>query len=185
MIKRSVIPWEEFQCPVCKLWAKDWLLLSAGDFKADKYNMMTVGWGTIGILWRKPCAMILVRPQRFTLPILEEFPTFTLTAFPESHRKALNFCGTESGRDHPRKAQDAGLTPIAADVVGAPSYEEAELVLECVKTYRTDMLESEILKEMIPAEFYPEKDYHRIFFGEIVNISGTEKYRMQPEGKQA
>lgn len=173
---RKEIDFEKFDSRIFHLWAKDWLLLSAGDFSAGKYNMMTVGWGSLGVLWGKPFAMALVRPQRHTLSFLQEGDSFTLCAFPETCRSALNFCGSKSGKDFPDKAKAAGLTPAASRTVAAPSYEEAELVLECRKSYHSLMEEKSFLFPDDITQFYPEKDFHHIFFGEILRIEGTEKY---------
>lgn len=170
------IDFYSFNTKIFELWAKDWLLLSAGDYASGKYNMMTVGWGSFGVLWRKPFVMALVRPQRYTLPFMDEFDSFTLCAFSEKYRSALNFCGSKSGRDYPQKAQAAGLTPVGADMVKAPSYEEAELVIECKKSYKSVMEENCFMEKETAKEFYPEGDWHHIYFGEILRIEGTEKY---------
>jgi len=42
------------------LWMNQWLLLTAGTL--DDCNMMTVAWGSIGCMWSKPFAQIVVRP---------------------------------------------------------------------------------------------------------------------------
>lgn len=176
MNPRKEIDFFNFNTKIFELWAKDWLLLSAGDYAGGKYNMMTVGWGSFGVLWRKPFVMALVRPQRYTLPFMDGYDSFTLCAFPEKYRSALNFCGSRSGRDFPDKAQAAGLTPVAAGMVKAPSYEEAELVIECKKTYKSVMEESAFMDKETAKEFYPDGDWHHIYFGEILRIEGTEKY---------
>lgn len=176
MNKRQEIDFYHFNTKIFELWAKDWLLLSAGDYSCGKYNMMTVGWGSFGVIWRKPFVMALVRPQRYTLPFMNEFDSFTLCAFPEEYRNALNFCGSKSGRDYPDKAKEAGLNPIASHLVKAPSYEEAELVIECKKTYMSVMEEKSFIDPATAKEFYPDGDWHHIYFGEICRIEGTEKY---------
>lgn len=176
MIKRIEIPVEKFRMDVCKLWSKDWLLLSAGDFAAKRYNMMTVGWGSFGVMWGKPMAMIVVRPQRFTRPLLEQYGNFTLAAFPESCRAALQFCGSKSGRDFPDKAAAAGLTACASQSVTAPGYEEAELIVECRINYHSRFEESAMLDASVMGKWYPDNDLHEMYFGEILRVSGTEKY---------
>ena len=40
-----------------------WMLISAGNM--DKMNTMTASWGTLGILWNKPIAIMFIRPQRY------------------------------------------------------------------------------------------------------------------------
>ena len=174
MSKRIEIPAEKFRTDICKLWSKDWLLLTAGN--RDDFNAMTVGWGSIGTMWGKPFAMIVVRPQRHTIGYLEKGADFTLTAFPEAYRSALQFCGSKSGRDVPCKAVAAGLTPIVSAQVASPGYEEAELIIECKKSFKSYMKAEQFLNPDDIKNWYPAEDFHEIYFGEIVRISGTEKY---------
>jgi len=135
-----------------------------------------VGWGSIGTMWGKPFAMIVVRPQRHTIGYLEKGADFTLTAFPEAYRGALQFCGSKSGRDVPCKAVAAGLTPIVSAQVASPGYEEAELIIECKKSFKSCMKAEQFLNPDDIKNWYPAEDFHEIYFGEIVRISGTEKY---------
>ncbi len=167
---------EVFNAQIFKLWNNDWLLLTAGDFKAGKYNAMTVAWGSFGIMWSKPFAMVVVRKQRHTLKFLEGGDSFTLTAFPESFKKSLSICGSKSGRDCD-KIKEAGLTPIESSSVAAPAFKEAELILECKKSYSGGMLDPKGFQRPETAtEIYPGNDYHLMFWGEIVSMRGTEKY---------
>ena len=55
---------------VIDLIGKQWMLITAGNI--DHYNMMTASWGTIGFLWGKPVACVVIRPQRYTLEFVEE-----------------------------------------------------------------------------------------------------------------
>lgn len=176
MNDRIEIPADKFRVKACSLWSRDWLLLSAGDFAAGDFNMMTVGWGSIGTMWGRPFVMVLVRPQRYTLAFIEKHPTFTLCAFPESCRGALRFCGSESGRDHADKARAAGLTPCAAKLASAPAYAEAELVIECRKSYVSTLKQGAFLNESDVSACYPAGDFHRVYFGDILRIEGMEKY---------
>jgi flavin reductase (DIM6/NTAB) family NADH-FMN oxidoreductase RutF len=163
-----------FHLNAYSLWEDSWLLLTAGDFSTGRYNAMTVSWGSIGSLWQRPIAQVFVRPQRFTFELINEFDTFTLCAFSKENRKSMSLMGSRSGRDL-NKAQTAGLTPVAATLVAAPAYEEAELIIECRKLYWADFDPAHFLDASI-RENYPQKDYHRAFYGEILAIRGSEKY---------
>jgi hypothetical protein len=55
--------------------------------------------------------------------------------------------------------------------VAAPGFAEAELILECRKIYWDDMAPGHFLDPSIEKN-YPQKDYHRIYFGEIVAAYG-------------
>jgi len=117
---------------------------------------------------------VVVRPGRYTHEFMERFDTFTLCAFPRAYHKALSLLGTKSGRDGDKIAE-ARLTPVASTCVAAPSYAESELVIECRKIYWQDFLPEHFLDPEI-AKNYPEKDYHRIYYGEILAVQGSERY---------
>jgi flavin reductase (DIM6/NTAB) family NADH-FMN oxidoreductase RutF len=76
--------------------------------------------------------------------------------------------GSKSGRDSDKIAE-SGLTPIAAAKVAAPAFDEAELVIECRKTYWQDMNPAHFIDPDIE-EQYKDRDYHRIYFGEVVAV---------------
>jgi flavin reductase (DIM6/NTAB) family NADH-FMN oxidoreductase RutF len=172
---RTEIQPEKLTALPIDLWNRTWFLLSAGDFASGDHNCMTVSWGGLGTLWNKPFAMVVVRPTRYTWEFMKKFPAFTLCAFTEEHRRKLSYCGSHSGRDG-AKAKAAGLTPIASRLVSAPSYEEASLVLECRTTYFSDLDPGHFLDPSIESH-YPGKDYHRVYFGQIVAAAGTPDWR--------
>jgi flavin reductase (DIM6/NTAB) family NADH-FMN oxidoreductase RutF len=174
-VTRSDITFEDYRVKADHIWLKQWLLLTAGDFESKKFNTMTVGWGSFGVMWNKPFAQVVVRPTRHTYEFMEAFDTFTLTAFPEEQRPALQLLGTRSGRDGDKIAE-AGLTPEASSIIAAPGFAEADLVIECRKIYWDDMKPEQFLAPEIE-KAYPGKDYHRIYYGEILAIRGTEAYR--------
>ena len=152
-----------------------WMLLTAGDFDAGKYNTMTVSWGMMGIFWGAPVVTVGVRPTRFTYEFMEDFDTFTLTAFPEQMKSALAFCGAKSGRDVD-KIKECRLTPIRSESVDAPSFEEAELVIECRKSYGHQITSKNMYDKRL-LRHYPERDFHKLYVGEVKTISAISQYR--------
>jgi len=149
---------------IVNLWDKGWFLLTSGIF--DNYNMMTVSWGSLGCMWNKPFAQIVVRPQRYTYEFLENNDSFTLCSFPEKYRPALQLLGSKSGR-HGDKLSLTDLTPKKSKEISAPAYNEASIILECKKIYFQDLDPKGFLDEDIENN-YPIKDYHRVYFGEIL-----------------
>ena len=91
-----------------KLFANDWMLLSAG--KDTSMNMMTIAWGALGELWGKPIVTVYVSTDRYTYKFLEDNEYFTVTAFPEQFSDKLQYIGSVSARDED-KVQGSGLTP--------------------------------------------------------------------------
>jgi len=156
----------ELSIDVVNLWMNRWLLLTAGTI--TDCNMMTVAWGSIGCMWSKPFAQIVVRPQRHTRKYIEQSDSFTLCAFPEKHQKDLQTLGTLSGRDGD-KLSKTGLTLKASKRVTAPAYNEAQLILECRKIYYQDMDPHGFVDKTIQ-DNYAANDYHRIYFGEILSV---------------
>ena len=170
----QTIPFERFTSRVFHLFDEQWLLLTGGDFARGKFNAMTISWGSLGIIWGRPFVQVVVRPTRYTHEFMERFDTFTVTAFPERHRRALNLLGSKSGRDGDKIAE-AGLTPVASAKVAAPAFAEAELVIECKKMFWADFDPTHFIDPAIDRN-YPRKDYHRQYFGEVLAIHGISSY---------
>ncbi len=150
------------------------VLLTSGDYSAGEYNTMTIGWGGIGTMWSRPSVMVFVRPSRFTYEFMEKSKDFTLTTFPRAYNPAIELLGTKSGRDGDKIAE-AGLTPIASIKTTSPGFDEAELIIECVKLYWQDLAPEQFLDSEI-FKFYTKQDFHRFYIGEIVHIAGTADY---------
>lgn len=170
-MNRQPVPPAQWTSQPVGLFEPGGLLLTAGDFSAGVFNAMTVSWGSLGVIWHKPFAQIVVRPQRYTYQFLERYPTFTLCAFPPEYRKALTLLGTTSGRDGDKIAA-SGLTPQPGAVVAAPVYAEASVAIECRKIYWQDFDPANFLDESI-RENYQLNDYHRIYFGEILAVAAA------------
>lgn len=112
-----------------------------------------------------PAATCYIRPQRYTKEFIDREAYFTLCFFGEEHRKALSLCGSMSGRDID-KVKECGFTVRTAQC-GAPYFEQAELVLVCRKRFAQPM-DPALIPEDVKERWYPEKDYHTLYIGEIV-----------------
>jgi len=144
-----------------KLIGKDWMLVTAGEEAA--FNTMTAAWGGLGVLWDKNICFCVIRPTRYTYAFMEKSENFTLSFFEEYYRDSLTYCGTKSGKDVD-KVEKTGLTPVFNN--GAVYFSEARLVMVCKKIYTQDIVPEKFLDPEID-KFYPEKDYHRMYVGEI------------------
>lgn len=148
-----------------KLLSANWMLITAGDLK--KFNMMTASWGGFGFLWEKNICFCVIRPNRYTFEFVNKNENFTLSFFEAKHKKILKFCGENSGKDV-NKIEKTGLTPLEVSS-GAISFEQARLIISAKKIYFQDLISANFLVPEIE-EFYPQKDYHRMFVGEILEI---------------
>ncbi|MDF1575687.1 MAG: flavin reductase [Bacteroidales bacterium] len=162
----SAIKPTEITDNVFKLLDKDWMLITAGT--PEDYNTMTASWGHMGIMWNLPVAIGWIRPQRYTFEFAEKYSYFTLSFFTEEYRKALQFCGSRSGRDHD-KAAETGLTPVATES-GNVFFREARLVMECRKLYVDDLKAENFLVPEIARKHYAAGDFHRFYMGEITGV---------------
>lgn len=137
----------------------------------DRWNTMTAGWGFLGVMWAKPAFGIVVRDSRYTYDFLEEANGFTCSFFPPEYKKALQFCGSHSGRDTD-KAAETGLIPVSLegpDRQELVTFEQANLVFCCSKASRTDISPSDFVDPGI-VKHYPKNDYHRLYIGYVDQI---------------
>lgn len=143
----------------------EWMLVTAGTEKG--FNTMTASWGFAGIMWNKPCVITAIRPQRYTKSFLDSSEYFTLSFYPADFRKALAFCGSNSGRDVD-KCEKTGLTPVSVD--GSVCFEQAKRILVCRKLYAQEMSDSCFFDTSILDEQYRAGDFHTAYYGEIVAV---------------
>lgn len=131
----------------------------------DKLNTMTIGWASVGYLWSKPMLTVMVRNSRFTFGLMEEAVDFTVSVPATDMKQALSICGTKSGADVD-KFKLAGLTVAQPQKTLSPVINCTGIHYECliINKMATD---PKFLSESYHA-LYPKKDYHTLYFGEIV-----------------
>jgi flavin reductase (DIM6/NTAB) family NADH-FMN oxidoreductase RutF len=137
---------------------------------ASKQNAMAIGWFNFGVVWERPCCIVYVRPSRYSYTCIEHSQEFTVNLGDESITRAVQICGTMSGRGSD-KLTAAGLTWSKGRLVSAPIINECILHYECKVMYYTDVSAPSLSKSVISA-CYPSGDFHRIYFGEIVASYG-------------
>jgi len=148
-----------------RLIGEDWMLITAGTPGA--WNTMTASWGGAGVLWNRNVVFCFVRPTRHTFGFLERSERFSLCFFGERWRPALNFCGSNSGRDTD-KAAATGLTPVGPPE-GPVRFAEARLVVIARKLYADDIRPERFVEPALD-RLYTQRDYHRVYIGEIEEI---------------
>ena len=166
-MKRKIDLWKEAG-HVLENVGKGVLLTTAAD---GKVNTMTIGWGTLGIQWKKPIFIAFVRQSRYTKELLDKNPEFTVNIpYGEYDKSVLGICGTRSGRDID-KIRELGLTPEASETVSVPGIRQFPLTLECKVIYRQEQDPAAISEENT-ARYYPKEDgqsgdYHTAYYGEV------------------
>lgn len=142
------------------------LTVKAGDAR----NTMTIGWATIGFVWNKPIFMVAVRDSRHTFGIIEKADDFTVTVPVADMHDTLLFCGTKSGRDVDKfKACNLKITDARMTV--SPIIDLPAIQFECKIAFKTAMDPALLIEEY--GKLYPDKDYHTLYFGEILECYET------------
>jgi flavin reductase (DIM6/NTAB) family NADH-FMN oxidoreductase RutF len=139
-----------------------------------KINTMTIGWGTIGIIWGKPVMTVAVRYSRHTYNLIDGSGEFSVS-FPKQGllSQELVICGTKSGRTID-KFDECGFKPIEAMTIKTPVIDKCHIHFECRVIYR-QALEPALIDEKVKDRFYKaNNDFHVIFYGEITRCCINE-----------
>ena len=143
------------------------LLLASVDAQGNP-SAMTIGWGTVGIIWGKPIFVVLVRPSRYTYDLIEITDDFTVNVPTHELADEMSYFGTVSGRDQD-KFKAKRLTTISGKKVKSPIVEECVIHYECKVVHKNDVIPDE-LAEGIRKNAYRRGNFHRIYFGEILEV---------------
>ncbi len=152
--------------------------LNKGAFLTTQYagenNVMTIGWAQIGIIWRKPVMMVLVRKSRYTKTLLDGSKEFTVSVpLNCDKQKELAYCGTVSGKNED-KISAQKLELLDSEKINTPCLNMPGLHYECMVLYQTEIKLSE-LDEIVNDTWYQDGDTHTMYFAEIVNTRLVEK----------
>lgn len=131
-------------------------------------NPMTIGWGTLGEIWHMPIFTVLVRPTRFTFEIMEKSNTFSVCLLSDLFKKELAVCGSRSGRDL-NKIEKCGFNLEKGIRIDTPYIAQSDIHYEC-RIVHKHSLDPGTLDAAIDQRFYPKKDYHVVYYGEILGV---------------
>ena len=131
----------------------------------EALNTMTIGWAAIGFAWRQPIMMVMVRDSRHTFGLIEKAGDFTVSVPKGDMKKELAFCGTKSGRDTD-KFKACGLRTAPGQQVASPVIQTPGIHFECRIVYKNAIDPARLSREY--DDLYPKKDYHSLYFGEIL-----------------
>jgi len=138
--------------------------------KGDIVNSMTISWGALGYLWKKPTATMYLRPQRYTCQLLMDCDFYTLSFLGSKYEKEIEYIGRHSGKDVD-KYKETGLT---AKESGEYAYiDEADTVIFCRKMYTSQVdigCAAQYMQETLEKDMYPNKDNHYMIYGEITKV---------------
>jgi flavin reductase (DIM6/NTAB) family NADH-FMN oxidoreductase RutF len=116
----------------------------------------------------------MVRPSRYTYEFIEETGVFCVNVPSEAMSDWVMVCGTRSGRDLDKFGDyDMGTTP--GEHVDAPVIDDCPMVYECRVVHTNDLVPA-TLDPQYDSQSYPEGDYHRFYYGEILGAYASENY---------
>lgn len=131
-----------------------------------KINTMTIGWGSIGYMWKRPVFTVMVRTSRHTYGLIEKNPQFTVSVPLGDMKAALGLCGSKSGRDVDKFAA-AQLQALPGQKVNVPVIGGAGLHFECNVVYKQAMSAVQ-LDAALAQQWYADNDWHTLYYGEIL-----------------
>jgi len=147
-------------------------LLLAATKKSGESNTMTIGWGTVGIIWGKKVFAVLVRPSRYTYEFIEEAGDFTVNVPTREIRRWVAFCGSRSGRTVD-KFKEYNMTVSPGQRVSSITIDACPLVYECKVVHKNDVIPANLAPDIVSGS-YPLGDFHRIYYGEIMGVFANE-----------
>lgn len=172
---KKIVPYDTYLHETLALLADPGLLL-VSQGRSGALNVMTIGWGMIGVIWWKKVFAVLVRPSRYTFGLLSEGDSFTVNLPSPALYSAVDFCGTHSGRDCDKFAE-CGITAEPSQTISTPGIAEAPVIYECRIIHTNDVINASLDPEIV-ADAYPNGDFHRIYYGEILAVRAEENARV-------
>lgn len=174
-MSRVDVPYDRHFAELCKSLSSGGALLVSLDDN-ERPNAMTIGWAQLGIIWGKWICTVLVRPSRYTYGCCNATGDFTVNVpYPEQAEQVM-FCGTESGRDYDKFAE-CGFTaaPPLCGEIASPYIAECGLAYECRIVLFNEVIPANLAAEVAEG-CYPNGDYHRIYFGEVLAAHADDDF---------
>ena len=142
---------------------KDWAIVTAGT--KDKFNSMTISWGSMGTIWNKKVITIYIRPERYTYEFIKNNDYFTVSFYDNKYKDKLLVFGTKSGKDID-KVKETNFTPKYLD--NSITYEEAKETFICKKLY-IEQMNKDSLPEEVKSFYGDMGESHYIILGEVID----------------
>ncbi|MEM2739526.1 MAG: flavin reductase family protein [Candidatus Bathyarchaeia archaeon] len=141
-------------------------LLLGSVSREKRFNLMTIGWGFLGVIWRRPCFIVAVRPSRYTYRLIEDTGVFTVNILPKGMGDIASYCGSVSGREHD-KLSELEIKASRGVRVDAPIIQDCPITYECVVRCKFRLERDKIPRDILIMA-YPSDDLHTLYLGEIV-----------------
>ena len=162
---------KEVQEDVFTLVGENFSVLTSGT--PSHYNSMVASWGGWGILFNKPVVFHMLRSNRYTLELMRQENSYTMSFFDDEFKDDIIQFGMSSGRDSDEKMKNTQLSAVQTPA-GNTTYKEAKLIIECKLIQVTTVSPDDFLvddnKQFIVDAHAETNAYHKIVYGEITNV---------------
>ncbi len=135
----------------------------------NKINIMDTHWGTLGRMWNRDVFVLPVRQKKYSHELISKNMSFVVNVPTTEMTTELIRCSNMSGHDTD-KFKEFGFNAVPAKLVKSVGIEECAIQLECKVVYVAEMHKSK-LNPTIAQDMYIDREYHTLFFGEIVRSS--------------
>lgn len=129
-------------------------------------NIMTTHWGALGTFWHKQVFVLPVRTDKYSYEVVKKSRSFAVSVPTTDMRNEIVLCEHMSGYNV-NKFDALHLHPQRAKKIPAYVLSECGLILEC-KVLFTAAADDSCIDETLRADMYDGKEYHSMFFGEVV-----------------
>lgn len=131
-----------------------------------RINAMAVGWAHVGKAWKYPVFMVAVRPTTYTYKLIEETNEFTVNVPSNDMRDIVNYFGKVSGQNYDKFKEKNMKTENGIKV-------KSPIISDCIAHYECKViLKSKVVPELLTQEIrkkhYLSRNYHTLYFGEIL-----------------
>jgi len=131
-------------------------------------NLMSTHWGSIGYIWNKWIFVLPVRYNKLSHDIIDETKEFSVSIPYKDLRDYIMKLDTISGRTHD-KFSELHLHPVKSRTIDSFVVGDCDLHLECKVVY-TGNMGNQDLNQKLKDEMYSSKNFHTMYFAEIVDI---------------
>lgn len=129
-------------------------------------NVMSTHWGGQGAIWNREIFTLPVRKSKLSHDIINSTMSFAVSVPYKDMRNEIIMCDQLSGFST-NKFDELHLHPKKARHIPAYVLGECGLILECKVVYKADM-DRDSISDELSEEMYSCKDYHTVYFGEII-----------------
>lgn len=145
------------------------VFITSGD---EEPNVMSTHWGALGPFWNKDTFILPVRRSKLCHDLIEQTKCFAISIPIKDMRNEIIQCDHLSGY-FVNKFEELNLHPARAKSIPTYVLSECGLIIECKVIFSADMVREQ-LDPVLSEEMYSCKDFHTMYFGEIVDIYEEE-----------